>query len=1058
MKLSDLSIKQPVFAWMLMIGLIVFGAISFSRMGISQLPDVDYPMVNIRVTWEGAAPEVVETEVSDVIEDAVMSVEGIKEVSSSSRQGQSNVNIEFNLDRDIDVALQEVQAKLAQAQRNLPAEIDPPVISKNNPEDQPIMWVALTGDRSTKDLMEYTKDRLKDAFTAVPGVGEVFLGGYIEPNLRVWLDKDKMRANQLTVDDVINTVRTQHSELPAGRIETAQRDLTIRVMGEAATVEEFEKIIIPSRQGSPLWKTFRIGDVGSVEDGLDDIRRISRSMGKLAVGMGIRKQRGSNAVEVARAVKAKVAEIRKTLPQGMDLNLVFDTTRFIEEATHELNLHLLLAACLTGIVCWLFLGSWSSTVNVLLSIPVSIVGAFTILNLMGFTLNTFTLLGLTLAIGIVVDDAIMVLENIVRYHEKGLSRVKAALMGSREITSAAIAATAAILAIFIPVVFMPGIVGKFLFQFGVTMSVAVALSLLEALTITPMRCSQFLQVGHTTFIGRGMDRFMNALTRLYRWQLAWVLDHRWTTIVFALLVFSLVIPLAGTVKREFIPSQDQSRFLVRTQTPIGSSLEFTSNVFIELEKKILENPTVERYFCAVGGFGGGETDTGNMFVTLKPPKERPVDEKLGRRPKQSDVMAWVRKEFSAVPGVKRAIVQDLSQQGFSSQRGFPVEVSLLGRDWETLAKLSEQFQEKMAASGLMTDVDTDYRLGMPEIRVVPDRAKAAARGVSIESIGNAINAMIGGVRIGKYTRGGKRYDIRLRLVDKDRSRPEDIEDIWVRNNRGEVIPLSEVVELKEQASLVSITRKDRQRAVRVFANVAPGHSQGEALAEMQRIGKDLLPEGYRLVFSGSAATYGESNQGMMFVFILGLFTAYMVLASQYNSFIHPFTVLLALPFSVTGAFIALWLTGNTLNLYSAIGLILLMGIVKKNSILLVDFTNERRKHGQNVHDALMEACPVRLRPILMTSVSSISAVIPTAMAFGAGAEIRAPMAQVVIGGVILSTLLTLLVVPAAYSLLTNLESHSHDRDLKEALQELGELPHDGKAPHGTKPPEPVSHR
>ena len=1040
MTLSDLSIKKPVFAWMLMIGLITFGAISFSRMGISQLPDVDYPLVSIGVNWEGAAPEVVETEVTDVIEDAVMSVEGVKEVSSSSRQGQSRVNIEFHLDRDIDAALQEVQTKLAQAQRNLPAEIDPPVISKSNPEDQPILWVALTGDRPAKDLMEYTKDRLKDAFTTVPGVGEVFLGGYIEPNLRVWLDKEKMRSNELTVDDVINAVRTQHSELPAGRIETPKREMTIRVMGEAASVEEFQKIIIPSRQGSYLWRTFRIGDVGTVEDGLDDIRRISRSRGLPAVGMGIRKQRGSNAVAVARAVKERVAEIRTTLPQGMDLNVVFDTTRFIEESSHELNLHLLLAAGLTGIVCWLFLGSWSSTANVLMAIPVSVVGAFTVLYFLGFTLNTFTLLGLTLAIGIVVDDAIMVLENIVRYHEQGFSRIRSALVGAREITFAAIAATAAVLAIFVPVIFMPGIVGKFLYQFGVTMSVAVALSLVEALTITPMRCSQFLSVGHTTRIGAAMDALMEAMTRTYRRLLGWVLGNRWTTIAVSVAVFSLVIPLGRKVKKEFIPSQDQSRFLIRVQTPTGSSLEFTDGVFRRLEKRIMEHPAVSHYFAAVGGFGGGETDTGNMFVTLKDPRDRPADPVLKRRPSQSDVMAWVRKEFGGIPGVQRAVIQDLSQQGFSAQRGFPVEVSLLGRDWDTLARLSEDFHERMEASGLMTDVDSDYRLGQPEVRVIPDRKKAAARGVSMESIGNAVNAMIGGIRIGKYTRGGRRYDIRVRLVDRDRSRPDDIRRIWVRNNRGEVIPLADVVELKEKSSLVSITRKDRQRAIRVFANVSPGKSQGEALNELKRVAKDLLPEGYRMQFSGSAATYGESNRGLWFVFILGLFVAYMVLASQYNSFIHPFTVLLALPFSVTGALIALWATGNTLNLFSAIGLILLMGIVKKNSILLVDFTNERRRQGKNVHDALMEACPIRLRPIIMTSVSTIAAAVPTALALGAGAEARGPMAQVVIGGVILSTLLTLFVVPAAYSLLSNLESHRHDRDLKETLRELGEMP------------------
>ncbi len=1024
-----------------MIGLIVFGLISFGRMGISQLPDIDFPVLSVTTTWEGAAPEVVETELTDTLEDALMAVEGIRELTSSSRLGQSQITIQFDISRNIDVALQEVQSKIAQAQRNLPDEIDPPVITKSNPEDQPILWIALTGDKPLKELMEYTKDVLKDQFTAVAGVGEVTLGGYIEPNLRVWLDKDKMRARELTVDDIINTVRTQHSELPAGRLETPEQQLNIRVMGEAASPEEFQKIIIPSRQGdAPIWKTIRIGDIAQVEDGLDDIQRLSRSQGLASVGLGIKKQRGSNAVAIAKDVKAKVERFQPSLPKGMDLKVVFDTTRFIEESTRELNTHLLLAALLTGFVCWLFLGSFSSTLNVLLAIPVSIVGAFTVLYFSGFTLNTFTLLGLTLAIGIVVDDAIMVLENIVRHREEGKTRVEAAITGSREITSAAVAATIAVLAIFVPVVFMPGIVGKFLFQFGVTLSVAVALSLLEALTIAPMRCSQFLAVGHGGRVSRAMDGLMKHMTERYRATLGTALRHPLMTLGLALLIFSSVFLLGPRIKKEFVPTQDQNRFLIRLQAPVGSSLAFTDGLMKQAEDKMMTNPSAHQYFSAVGGFGGGQPDSGNIFVTLKDKNKRPVDPALKRRPKQSDVMNWTRKELSKIPGVQRAVIQDLSQQGFSAQRGFPVEAALLGRDWDTLAKASLQFMERMKSSGLMSDVDTDYRLGQPEVRVIPNRARAAARGVSIGSIGNAINAMMGGLRIGKYTRGGRRYDVRVRLVEKDRQRPQDIQDIWVRNNRGEVISLADVVDIVEKPSLVSITRKDRQRAIRVYANIAPGKSQGEALSQMKQIAKDVLPEGYRMAFSGSASTYGESNQGMVFVFVLGIFVAYMVLASQYNSFIHPAVVLLALPFSVTGAFLTLWMMGNTLNLYSSIGLILLMGIVKKNSILLVDFTNERRRAGLTVDDALMHACPVRLRPIVMTSIATIAAAVPTALATGAGAEARAPMAQVVIGGVILSTLLTLYVVPCAYRLLSRFESHKHDADLQEALQKLGEIP------------------
>lgn len=1043
MILSDISIKKPVFAWMLMIGLIAFGAVGFDRMGVSQLPDVDFPVLSVSIDWEGAAPEVIETEITDVIEDAVMSVQGIQEVSSTSRQGSARVTLEFELSKDIDVALQEVQSKLAQAQRLLPRDADPAVVSKSNPEDQPIMWLAVSGEKNRRDLMEYVRDQVKDRFTTVPGVAEVFLGGYVEPNLRVWLDADRLRARELAAEDILRAIDAQHAEVPAGRIETGRQELNVRVLGEAATVDEFRRIIVPSRSGSPIYRTLRLGDVAEVEDGLADVRRISRVNGVSAVGLGIRKQRGANAVAVAKAVKERMAAVQKDLPAGLTVGVNFDTTQFIEESVHELVTTLVLAAVLTSIVCWVFLGSFSSALNVILAIPTSIIGAFILLYFFGFTLNTFTLLGLSLCVGIVVDDAIMVLENIVRHREGGQSRVKAALIGAREITFAALAATVAILAIFVPVIFMKGIVGKFLYQFGVTLSVAVSLSLLEALTLAPMRCSQFLEVGHSTALGRGVDRVMKSLARLYERSLHGVLAWRWTVVAVATLVFVLSLGLAQSLKKEFVPSQDQSRFLIRVQTALGTSLEVTDQVLRRVEAALAARPEIEKYFGAVGGFGGGDVNSGMMFVTMKPKGRRPVAEPFQRPPRQSELIDHLRKELKKIEGIQRVSVQDLSQSGFTSQRGYPVEFSLRGRDFDKMGEITESLMKKMGDSGLLIDIDTDYRLGMPEVRVAPDREKANERGVTVASIANTINAMIGGVRAGKYTRGGKRYDIRLRLADADRRRPADIGKIFVRNNRGELVRLSDVVSLLEKPTLLTITRKNRERSIGLFANVATGKSQGEALAFVEGLGRSL-PEGYRVVLSGSAQTYRESFQSLMFALVLGIFVAYMVLGAQFNSFIHPFTVLLALPFSVTGAFVALKLTGITLNIYSMIGLLLLMGIVKKNSILLVEFTNERRKLGRDVRAALLEACPVRLRPILMTSVSTIAGAVPAALSLGAGSETVRPMAVVVIGGIIASTLLTLFVVPAAYSLLARLQSHRHDKDLKEALVELGELENGGR--------------
>jgi len=1039
MTLSDVSIKNPVFAWMLMFGLMLFGWISFKGLGISALPDVDFPIVSVQVTWEGASPEVMETEVTDAIEDAVIQVQGVKEISSVSRQGQATITVEFELNRDIDSALQEVQTKIAQAQRNLPKDIDPPIITKTNPEDQPILWLALYGNRDRKFLMNYTQDVLKDQFTTISGVGEVFLGGFVDPNLRVWLDADKMEKKELTVDDVISAISSEHAELPAGYIDTGKNELNVRVYGEATSVEEFQNIVISGRSGTPIWKRFRIGDVARVEDGLADLRRFSRANGLPAVGLGIRKQRGSNAVEVAKRVKARLAEIQKTLPEGLKFDVNFDSTKFIEESTKELNFTLMLSAILTSIVCWLFLGSFSSAFNIILAIPTSILGTFIFLYFFGFTLNTFTLLGLTLVIGIVVDDAIMVLENIVRHREEGEPKVHAALVGAREITFAAMSASIAILAVFIPVVFMKGIIGKYFFQYGVTISVAVMLSLFEALTLTPMRCSQFLEVGHTTWIGKGMDQLMKRLSVLYRGALAWCLDNRWKVIIIATVLFTVSLSLIKPLKKEFVPPQDQSILLIRVQTPVGSSIEFTDEVFKRVETYLGAQPEVKKFFGAVGGFGGAEVNTGFVFVTLKDPGARPLRPGAKKPLSQQDFINVARKDLKQIPGMYRAIAQDLSLAGFTSQRGFPVEFTVRGRDWDKLADYSQQIMKKMEDSGLMVDVDTDYQLGMPEVKVFPNRVKASERGVSIQSIANAINASIGGIRAGKYTKGGRRYDIRIRFEQQFRQTPDDIKKIWVRNNRGEVIRLSDVVQIQEKPTLLSISRRNRERAIGVFASIAPGKSQADALDAVQKIGKEILPEGYHLVLSGSAQTFKESFTSLLFAMALGIIVAYMVLGSQFNSFTHPFTVLLALPFSITGAFLALWLGQKSINLYSLIGIILLMGIVKKNSIMLVDFTNERRKRGQGLREALMEACPIRLRPILMTSVSTIAAAVPPALGIGSGGETRVPMALVVIGGVMISTLLTLLVVPCAYSLLTVFESHKHDEDLHSALVELGEI-------------------
>ncbi len=1037
MKLSDISIRNSVFAWVLMIGLILFGAIGFGRMGISQLPDVDFPVLTITVTWAGAAPVTMESAVVDILEDSVMSIEGIRSVSSTSLEGLANISIEFELSRDINAALQEVQTKILQAQRNLPKDIDPPVVTKSNPEDQPIMFTAVYGKVSHRDLVLFVRDHLRDDITTIEGVGDIRLGGYLDPNMRIWINTERMDRMQITVDDIIAAVTSQHALTPSGYMDNGPRETHVRVLSEAATRADFENIIIPNRRGEPIWTPIRLREVAQIEEGLADVRRISRFNGQTSIGVGIIKQRGSNAVSIGRKVKERVKESATLLPPNMSLGIAWDSTQFIEDSTTELMTNLVLSVILTSFVCWLFLGSFSSAFNVVLAIPTSLVGAFIVLYFFGFTLNTFTLLALSLSIGIVVDDAIMVLENIVRHNEEGMSRVKAAIAGAREITTAAIAASLAILAIFLPVVFMKGIIGKFFFQFGITMTVAVLLSLLEALTLAPMRCSQILRTGKDAWVGSRMDGLMESLSSRYRGALGWCLERRWKVLGASLLVFALSLLLLGGISREFVPPQDQSRFLVNIQTSLGSSLEYTDSLFRKTEDILRSRPEVEKFNCSVGGFQGGLVNQGVFNVTMKQPHERPVAAPFERRPTQQEFMAFMRGEIKKIPGVKRVALQDLSQQGFTAQRGYPIQFSVQGPSWERLAEYSGKIMNMLNDSGLVTDLDTDYQPGMPEVKVIPDRAKAAVQGVTISSIANTISAAVGSLRVGRYTdESGRRDDIRVKLLDQYNRVPSDITRLGVRNIHGEIVSMGSVVSLEEKPSLLTITRYNRERAITIFANIAPGKSQADVLAFIEKTGKEVLPQGYHTEFTGSSKTFRESFESLMLALVLGIIVAYMVLGSQFNSFLHPFTVLLALPFSVTGAFLAMKLTGISLNIYSMIGLLLLMGIVKKNSILLVDFTNQRRTHGMGVREALMHACPVRLRPIIMTSVATIAAAIPPAMALGAGSETTRPMAIVVIGGVLVSTFLTLFVVPCAYSLLARFESTRHRKEVREAMDSL----------------------
>jgi HAE1 family hydrophobic/amphiphilic exporter-1 len=1007
---------------MLMFALIVFGAIGFNRMGISQMPDVNFPVVNIALELDNAAPEVMEMDVVDPIEDAVMGIEGLKNVTSTASHGTANITCEFELNHNIDVALSEVQDRISQARRKLPTQLYPPVITKTNPEDQPIMWVMVTADDSVPlyQQMMYARNTLKDQLSTIAGVGDVVFRGYVDPNLRVWVDINKLNRYELTSTDIINSITAGQIEQPAGRIEGTDKEFNIRVLGEAKTPKEFGLIRLDSRGGGPNYRPMPLSQIASIEEGISDLRAISRYNGKTAVGLGIVKQHGANAVEVSKLVYKKIEQLRPTLLPGFHMDVQLDTTKYIRDSVHELNFTLILSAILTSIICYLFLGSWSSTFNVLLAIPTSIVGAFIALYFFGFTLNTFTLLGLSLAIGIVVDDAIMMLENIVRHAEMGKTRRQAAIDGSNEITFAALAATLAIAAIFIPVIFMQGVVGRFFYQYGITVTVAVLLSLLEALTLTPMRCARFLHTAHSgdpSWVLKTMNRWMDKLEKAYRQILETTLKYRLPILAGSLLLFLASALMLVPMRKELIPSQDQSLFLLSIKAPVGTSIQATDAEFRRAEAYLKSQPEVRDLYTAVGNYNNNDiVNAGNIYVMLSDPKARKAD--------QREMMNRARSEISKLLPHDEVIVQDLSLTGLSASRGFPVEFTIEGPDWAKLAQVSRDLMDKLRQGGMLQDIYTDFQDGMPEIDVIPDRTRASSRGLSVNSMGQEVSVLMGGqvfTANTQYPSGGHRYDIRVRSEESQHSDPRDLDKILLRNNRGEVVPISEAAEIRHTTALQTISRYNRQRAIPVFANVVDGKSQHAALTQVEEIAKQTLPPGYRVVMTGSAQAFRDAFDGLVFALILGIIVAYMVLAAQFDSFIHPVTVLMALPFSLTGALISLYVTHQSINLFSMIGLILLMGIVKKNSILLVDFTNQRRAEGLSPHQALLEACPVRLRPILMTSVATVVGALPGALALGPGAETRIPMAISIVGGVTLSTLLTLFVVPCVYSLFVRFE-------------------------------------
>jgi hydrophobe/amphiphile efflux-1 (HAE1) family protein len=1003
--LTDVSIRNPVFAWMLMASTILFGIIAVSRLGISQYPDVDYPNVSVSLSWPGASPTAIEREILEPIEESLAQVEGVQTIQAQARQGSARITCTFDLSRNVDLALQDVQAKVAQTQRSLPADVPAATVSKSNPDDTPIVTIGVYGPYARQLLSDVAKFQVQEKLQTVAGVGQIQLNGYVDRNIRIWLDTDKMNERGVVVTDIIGSIGKQHVELPGGTLDTSQRQLNVRLLGEALDLDALRKLVVRKVNDTPVY----LEDVALVEDGFQDVTTLAQLDGEPLQALGILKQRGTNAVAVAKAIRDKVAEIQRNVPKGMKVEVLADTTIFIEESVNEIKLELGLALALTALVCWLFLGSLSSTLNVVLAIPMSLMGTVAVIYFIGFTLNTFTLLGLSLAVGLVVDDAVMVMENIYRHAEMGKPKELAALDGTKEITTAALAATLAVIAIFLPVIFMKGIIGRFFFQFGITLSVAVLLSYFEAITLAPARCAQILTTSREgrSRIGRAVDAAFVKLEHAYDRALAVCMARPWTVLLAAVLLLAGSMALVPHISTEFIPSQDQSQLNVRIQTETGTSIAAAKPLIDRAEQILAKRPEVARVLSTLSG------TSGSMTLTLVPPKQRSLS--------AQQLSGELRKQLSKIAGI-RASVQDPSQQGFGVSKGYPVDFTVRGPDWDTLVTNAMKLKDELAKSGITTDLSTDYQIGAPEVQMTPDRRRASDLGISMADLGSAVSTLIGGNIVGKFSVDGRRIDMRMRLMATQRTRPEDLGEIRMRTQSGETVPMSLVVTTAEAASLQSINRLDRERAIGITGNVAAGHSQQEAMTYVDTLARDL-PLGYHVVASGQASQLAETTSGLFFALAIGILVAYMVLASQFNSFLHPVTVLTILPLALSGAALGLFVSGKTLNIFSMIGVLLLMGIVKKNSILLVEYANRVREVDHlDARAAMQKAGPLRLRPILMTTVAIMMSAIPAILGLGPGTETRSPMAAVVLGGLTVSTLLSLLVVPAFYVVADRIKS------------------------------------
>ena len=1055
-KLAEICIRRPVFATMIVLSLVVVGAAGFFKLGVDRFPSVDLPTISVRTNLPGAAPEEVEALISQPIEDVINTVDGISELRSISGQGTSIVIATFKLDRNLESAAQDVRDRVATLGRQLPEDATPPVVQKFDNDSTPVLTLSLTADRSIRELTELADKTVRVQLERVGGVGEVQVVGGLDRAINVWIDAERLAAYQLSISTIRQALTRQNADVPGGNVTTGKEELTLRTLGRFTDPRQFDDLVIANVNGSPV----RLRDVGHVEDGTKEQRSLSRLNGVPTVTLDIRRQSGANTVEVINGIKAALPRVIGQLPQDVKVEVIRDQSRYIEAALHEIQTHLVLGSILASLVVLVFMRSWRSTLIAAVAIPCSVISTFGMMRALNFTLNSVTMLALVLMVGVVIDDAIVVLENIFRFiEEKRIAPKEAAREATKDIGLAVLATTLSLVVIFLPVSFMSSISGRFLYQFGITAAVAIMVSLLVSFTLTPMMSSRLIKVsdakgGHGAPASRrGFYRWIDGG---YSWLLAFALRHRIAVAVLAIAVVATSVPLYRAVKQEFIPTNvDEAEFEVSVNGPEGTNLAVMNETLSAMEKDMLTTPGVRLVLSSVGGSFLGGVNQGGAYVRIAPHEERTFSlTKLWRETKktnprslagllsflnafrgnytQQDVMTEIRRRLQRYAPM-RIGVRNAQSFNFGTGGRTDIDFVLRGPELVPLAGYADELMERSKTLGGIVDADTTLKLNKPELRVVINRDRAADLGVDTSDIATSLRLMVGGEEQASRYRDeqtNEDYDVELRLTEHDRNDVGTISRLYVPSSRGGLVRLDNLVNIKRDTSPSRIDRLDRERQVSMRASVAPGYALADRIEALRKATAEMnLPQAYTTSVSGRARELERTFTEFIWAFILSIIFMYMILASQFESTVHPLTILLSLPLSVPFALLSLWGTGDTLNLYSALGILVLFGVVKKNAILQIDHMNNLRAKGMERHEAIMQGNRDRLRPILMTTLALVAGMLPLAIGTGPGAEERRSIAVVVIGGQSLSLLLTLIATPVVYSLLDDLRATSRWRRL-----------------------------